>query len=323
MGPHDCIGRVGARQNAVHTRAQARRCGIADSTIDDLVRRGLWRRWFDGAVYSPSGAPETWLTTMTAAWLRVGPGDAVVAGRSAARLWDLPEFDRTDALELVARREHTPIVAGIRVKRTTYLPAADVIWHGVLPVTSVTRTLHDLAAVVDDDLLLPAAADGWRLGRTDPMRLLASLQARPRLAGNRRLRRVIEALDERYARTRSVAEILDLVLLRRHGYGDFDVNVRLALTSQRRVQVDVLFDPNAVLEINGRRYHANVLQRRQDAERRRDLEADGYVCAELWADELHDAERVTSVVDDLLLRAGRGRRRGRSVTVGEDPTVGR
>lgn len=294
--------RLGQSQHGVWTRAQARGIGWTDDRIDTLLANGNWVRWFDGPVYSGAGTPDEYLTRLTAAAFRVGADDAVVACRAAARLWQLPGFDDLEPLEFVVAREHTPVVPGVRVARTTYLPDEDVVSHSGLRITSPTRTLHDLASVVaGDDELLVAAADAWRRGRTDPLRLLASTAARPRMPGNRRLRRVVERLDARFVRTRSVAEIVDLVVLvDLPGLPPFQVNVRRRLSSGNVREADVLFEPNGVLEVQSKRHHGSVVQARADRDRRAEWEADGYVVRELWTSELHDRGRVEAVVRDLL-----------------------
>lgn len=304
MRPHDRLHLTGQSQHGVWTREQARACGFADSTIHELVERGEWRRWFDGPVFSAAGTPVTHLTRLSAARLRVG-ADAVVASRSAARLWLLPGFEASEALEFAVPRGHTPTCSGITAVRTTYLPDAAVLWHSGMPATSVTRTLHDVARLVSDETLLVAAAEAYRLGRTDPMRLLAEVHARPRTPGNARLRRIIERLDPRLARTRSVAEIIGQLRLVPLGYTDFEVNVRLTLTTGRNVEVDILFRGRRILEIMSQRWHGSPVKQRQDAERRAELEADGYVVAELWASELDSPDRVRAVVEGLLARTPR------------------
>lgn len=298
MDRYERLHRLAGAQAGVWTRDQARACGFADSHIDRLVGGAAWIRWFDGPVFTAAGTPATWEVTLVAASLRVGE-DAVVARRSAARLWRLPGFDTGEAIELLVPRGHTPAIAGITVRRTISLEDHETIAFGAHRVTSVTRTLHDLAGVADDRTLLLAAAEGYRLGRTDPLRLLASVHARPRLQGNPRVRRVLEQLDDRFRRTRAVSEIVGIVVLDDLGVTGYRVNVRLDLTSGRNVEVDVLIDGHGVLEINGERYHGDVLRRRADRERRADLEADGYEVAELWVHELTDRGRVREVVDDL------------------------
>lgn len=291
MDRHRRLDRVARSQLGVWTRAQARACGFSDSGIDLVAERGAWNRWFDGPVYTAAGTPATWEVSLMAGVLRVGEG-AVVAGRSAARLWGLPGFEDVENLELLVKRGHTPAIAGLDVRRTIELEPGEVIRFGTFPTTSVTRTLHDLARSTDDARLLVAAADGYRLGRTDPMRLLASVHARPRLPGNPRVRRTIEALDDRFRRTRSVGEIVGITVL----------------------------DGRGVLEILGAPYHGDVLRRAADARRRADLEADGYVVAELWASELADHARVRAVVEDLLVRAEAAAARGPVATVGSATT---
>lgn len=308
-------------QHGVWTRAQARACGFGDSVIDLHVDRGAWNRWFDGPVYTAAGTPATWEVSLMAGALRVGE-DAVVAGRCAARLWGLPGCDEVETVELVVKRGHTPAIAGIDVRRTIELEPTEVIRFGAFVTTSVTRTIHDLARVTDDAGLLLAAADGYRRGRTDPLRLLASVHARPRLPGNPRLRRVIEELDDRFRRARSVGEIVGITVLDALGYrGRYRVNVPLTLTAPRKVEVDVLFDDRGVLEILGAPYHGDVVRRRADAERRAALEADGYVVAELWARELSDHGRVRAVVAGLLARAEAAAARGPLATVSSRTTV--
>lgn len=314
------LHRIAAGQHGVWTRAQARACGFGDSVVDLRIASGEWRRWFDGPVFTAAGTPATWEVELMAASLRLGE-DAVVGGRSAARLWGLPGFDESAAIELLVPRGHTPAIEGITVKRTISLEPHDVIRFGAFRLASVTRTIHDLAALTDDAGLLLAAAEGYRLGRTDPLRLLASIQARPRLPGNPRLRGALELLDDRYRRTRSVAEILGITLLDDLGYGGrYDVNVRLHLTAPRDVEVDVLLDGRGVLEILGAPYHGDVIRRAADARRRADLEADGYVVAELWARELADHARVRTVVEDLVMRAAAAAARGPVATVGSGRT---
>lgn len=319
---HRRLHRTATPQSGVWTREQALACGFPGTTIDRLAASGQWRRWYGGPVFSAAGTPATWQVRCIAGALRVG-GDAVVARRSAARLWGLPGFDRSSAVELLVPREHTPRIPGLTIHRTVLLEPHELVPFGPLVVASVTRTLHDLAQVVDQRTLLLAAAEGYRLGRTDPLRLLVSVHARPRRAGNGRLRWVIERLDDRYRRTRSVAEILGITVLDDLGYRDrYRVNVPLSLTEPRDVEVDVLFGERAVLEILGARYHGDVLRRRADAERRAALEADGYVVAELWASELSDRTRVRTVVEDLLVRAERAEARGPLLTAGNPRTGG-
>ncbi len=299
MRPHDRLHLTGQAQHGAWTREQARACGFADSTIDDLAARGEWRRWFDGPVFTAAGTPATHLTRVSAARLRVGI-DAVVARRTAAWLWGLPGFERSAALEFAVPRGHTPTCPGIIVVRTTYLPEAAVLVHSGMPTTSMTRTLHDVARLVSDETLLVAAAEAYRLGRTDPLRLLAEAHARPRFPGNARLRRIIERLDPRMARSRSVGEIVGQVRFTPLGYTDYEVNVPIHLSTGSDVEVDFLFGEWHVLELMSDRWHGSVLRRRADAQRRAALEADGYVVAELWARELASVDRVREVVAELL-----------------------
>ena len=132
----------------------ARACGFADSTIHDLVERGEWRRWFDGPVFSAAGTPVTHLTRVSAARLRVGT-DAVVAARSAARLWGLPGFEVSEALEFAVPRGHTPTCSGITAACTE---------AGVALLEETKEVLRAIGTTVGNwfGLDLDASVDAWR-----------------------------------------------------------------------------------------------------------------------------------------------------------------
>lgn len=292
-------------------RATARRAGFSDTAITDHVRSGRWQAWW-GQVFSPAGFPATWENRLRAAALRLGP-DAVVTGRSAARLWGLPDFDRTDALEFLVPRAHTPRLRGVRVARVAEILPSDVVSlpdHPGLAVAGVTRTLRSLARVVGGGPLLRAAAEGYRRGLTTPADLQRAVLAHPGTTGNPALTLVIQRLDVRMARARSVAETDVIVTLVDLGYEGFEVNARRRLRCGLRVELDILLAADdehdeAVLEVDGERYHGDVLAQRRDRERRRRIAASGYAIAVVPAKRAGDRRYVDEVVRGLRRRSER------------------
>lgn len=283
--------------------------GFSESTISDHVTSGRWMVWFDH-VYSPAGMPDTWDQRIRAAYLRVGT-DAVVTGRSAARLWDLAGFEDTGALEFLVPRLHTPRIPGITVARDPDLADADIVAFTTLPrVADVTRTLRSLARRVPEPVLLRAAADGFRRGRTSPAQLQRAVLDHPGATGNPKLTRVVQRLDARMARARAVSETDIIETLVALGHERFEVNVRRVLDCGRRVEVDVLLladdeHVESVLEVDGERYHGDVLAREHDAERRRAIEASGYPVEVVPAKLARDHAAVAEAVREVRRRARR------------------
>ncbi|MBW3619454.1 MAG: hypothetical protein KY461_04365 [Actinobacteria bacterium] len=290
-------------------REDARAAGFSDTSITDHVSSGRWCVWF-GHVLAPAGMPQAWEQRVRAAFLRIGP-DAVLTGRSAARLWQLAGFDRTEALEFLVPRDHTPRIPGIRLSRDDRLREDEVVAFTILPrVANVTRTLRSLARLVPEDVLARAAADGFRLGRTSPGDLQREILAHPGVPGNPRLSRVVRRLDPRMARAREVSETDVIETLVAIGVDGFEVNVRKVLGCGRPVEVDILLladddHDEAVLEVDGDRYHGDVLARRHDAERRRAIRADGYPVEVVPARHARDHVLVTEAVRRLRAQARR------------------
>jgi predicted transcriptional regulator of viral defense system len=90
-----------------------------------------------------------------AAVLACGPG-AVLSHRSAAAHWELLATDQVRIDVTATRGRHS--VPGIRLHTSRSLDAQDTTNHENIPITTVHRTLLDLAATVRDDQLERALA---------------------------------------------------------------------------------------------------------------------------------------------------------------------
>jgi very-short-patch-repair endonuclease len=151
--------------------------------------------------------------------------------------------------------------SGIRVHRRP-LPAADITHCHGIPVTSVVRTLLDLAQHLPRHELEAAVNEADKLDLIDPERLRAVLDGRGRQRGVAALR----ALLDRHALTLTDSELERrfLPIARRAGLP--------APLTQRRVngfRVDFYWpDLGLVVETDGLRYHRTPAQQAMD--RRRD-----------------------------------------------------
>jgi hypothetical protein len=143
----------------VVSRAQLRRLGLSITVIDAWVQRERLHRVHQG-VYSLGHAALGREGRRLAAVLACGPG-AVLSHRSAAAHWGLLKTDQTRIDVTAPRGRHG--APGIRLHRSRSLDARDTTSHEGIPVTTVHRTLLDLAAQARGGELERALAQAERL----------------------------------------------------------------------------------------------------------------------------------------------------------------
>ncbi|ADB50139.1 type IV toxin-antitoxin system AbiEi family antitoxin domain-containing protein [Conexibacter woesei] len=158
--PDHTIAALAARQHGVVSRGQLRDAGVTGRALDWRLTNGRLLRLHPG-VYAAGHARLTRNGHWLAAVLATGPG-AVLSHRSAAALHDLrPDNRRAIDVTTAAHRIGS---ARIVVHARRSLDARDVASVDGVPVTTVARTLVDLAEVVPPDQLTNAlrAADRQR-----------------------------------------------------------------------------------------------------------------------------------------------------------------
>lgn len=111
-------------------------------------------------VYRVGGTPVSRLQDVMAGVLSLDP-HGLASHRLAAQLWQLDGF-ATAPTELIVPRHRRVARRTFRVHESRDLRAQDVSRIGPIPVTSPTRTLIDLGAVVHPFRLEQALDDGLR-----------------------------------------------------------------------------------------------------------------------------------------------------------------
>ena len=175
------------------------------------------------------------------------------------------------------------------------LPAAHVTVHRGIPVTTPTRTLQDLAAVLSYRALARAFEQAQVRLQLPPAPLAADVIARPRQRGNAKLRRVlIDAVDP--ADVRSVLELRFLRMCVSHGIPRPLVNARIGEWTP-----DFLWpDRGLVVETDGAAFHRTAAARRRDALKDEVMRGLGLTVIRLtWADVTgRPAETARLILDD-------------------------
>lgn len=242
------------RQHGLLTWSQLIELGFTAHAIKHRVRKGRLRR-VHPTVYAVGWGKLTTERTWMAAVLACGRG-ALLSHSSAAALWGIGRVAAQPEVTVPAHRRPDP--AGVRVHRTTRLPADDTTTHHGIPVTSPIRTLIDLATRLSLPSLEAAINAADKLDLVDPDALRAALETRPGQRGVRHLRRV---LDRRtFVLTDSELERMVLPLMRRAGLPLPRTGVTL-----NGFKVDFFWpEIGLVVETDGLRYHRTQAQQARD-----------------------------------------------------------
>jgi hypothetical protein len=115
------------------------------------VRRGVWR-----TAGAPVSREQIWLAAVLAV-----PGSVLSHGTAWAG-WGLRYPPERDAVDLLVVRGRAPAAAGVRCHRTIALPPSHLARIGVLPVTSVERTIVDACGLVSPAQLERTVMDAVR-----------------------------------------------------------------------------------------------------------------------------------------------------------------
>jgi very-short-patch-repair endonuclease len=269
------IARVAARQHGIVTRLQLLGVGLSAREIDNRVRTGrLWRVY--NGVYAVGHLPVTPHQRAMAAVLACGP-EAALSHWSGGALWEL-KLRWTMPLDVTARWDRRR--QGIRVHRSR-LDRRDVTRHYGIPVTTLARTLLDLADVLDT-LTLTRAVNEARLRRKATLTDLAELLARSPGRATKRLRPFVERPA---GPTRSEFEDAFLAFVHRHGLPTPETNQVVA-----GYEVDVLWrEQKLIVELDGREFHENAFE--EDRERDAVLLSAGFAVLRVTWRRLRDQER--------------------------------
>jgi very-short-patch-repair endonuclease len=284
------------RQHGVVSMTQLRALGMDRGAVDWRVRRGRLHRLHRG-VYAVGHARLTFRGTLWAAVLACGGVDAaVLSHRTAATVWDLsPPPGRLDVTSL--RRSTS--TRTLRVHRGGTLdPLNDVVRQpDGLPVTTVARTLADLAQVLTSHQLERTCHRAEVLRKLDAEAVENQLE---RLQGRhtRALRRALASLalaDPDI--TRSELEERFLALVAQAGLPRPRVNATVA-----GHEVDFLWpEQRLIAETDGAAAHLTVTAFEQDRERDAALLLAGFrVVRFTWRQVTKDPRSVTETLSALL-----------------------
>jgi very-short-patch-repair endonuclease len=252
------IAEIASRSHGVVTRRELTAAGISRAEIEQRLADGSLIREHRGVYRVGHRAPSVEAAYM-AAVQACGP-EAVLSGRSAAFLHELIR-GTPPAPEVTTRTDRR--VRGLRTKRSRHVEATR---RNGIPVTTVPRTLVDLAAELGEDALARACHEAGVRYRTTPGQVDAVLATRPTTKGAAVLRRVLRG------ETRVTLSALERRFLEHLRDAGLPLPVTNRPAGGRRV--DCRWPEHRLtVELDSYRYHGSRHAWEQD--RRREREAHG------------------------------------------------
>jgi len=257
------LARIAGCAHGVVTRAQLAAAGVTAAEIKARVASGALLRVHHG-VYRVGHRAPSLEATYLAAVLACGDG-ALLSRRAAAHLLGLAGGP-APAPEVTAPAQRT--VHGVSTHRARRgAPLEGAVWRAV-PVTSVPRTLVDLAAVLDEAALARACHEAGIRHGTTPDEVDAVLAHRPRTPGAGTLRRILKG-DAPVTVSRLEARFLER--LDEAGLPIPETNL-----CSGAWRVDCRWpEQRLTVEVDGYRYHRSRYAWERDRRRERDARARG------------------------------------------------
>jgi hypothetical protein len=272
----------------VVTRQQLLAAGMTHERIQRLARSG-WLVAVHRGVYRVGHAAPSLLATYMAAVLACGDG-AALSGRAAAYVQRLVTRRQVPPPEVIATLDRR--ASGVVVARCRRIDPRDVTRMHRIPMTTVPRTVVNLAASRDFDLVARAVHQAQVLHGVKPQHIQAVLDRRPNAPGAALLRDVLHGgvllgRLERVFRALLREERLPLPVVNRRTDGHY-VDCRWP-------------DHHLTVELTSYRYHNSRVSWEDDRQRRREARDRGDRFREYtWRDVVEDPEPTRIELRRLL-----------------------
>jgi very-short-patch-repair endonuclease len=305
---HDSsIAELATKQHGVFSRSQAMACGVGHKLISRRVRAAVWRLR-TSRVLGLCGAPDSDRAQLMTAILHVG-GGAVASHRSAAALLGLPGFTLAD-VHVTRPGTHGVDAAPFGVVHRAPVEGFTTVVDGI-PVTTVARTLFDLAATEHPRRVERALDNALATRLTSVSALDLLVRGSRGRTGVKLMRSLVEARRGAYVPPASELEARFLELVRTAGLPEPERQVAVGGDTQAG-RVDMVWrDRQLVAELDSWRHHSALLDAQEDVRRDVAAASGGWrVLRVTWEDVFAYPDRtmvrLTAALDDpaMRLRAG-------------------
>jgi very-short-patch-repair endonuclease len=257
------LSALGSRAHGVVTREELFAAGVTRAEVRHRVRIGGLIRVHRG-VYRVGHAAPSLEARYLAAVRACGEG-ALLAGRAAAHLFGLLRGRRPPRAEVITNlRRHVP---GVVARRCRDGSRDATSWRGI-PVTTIPRTLVDLAGVLREEELARAVHEASVRHRIEPDQVERVLSRRHNWPGAGKLRRVL------WGEVPVTLSRLEALFLRRLREAGLPPPVTNRVVDGRRIDCRWP-ERRLTVELDGYRYHRTRFAWEQDRRREREARARG------------------------------------------------
>lgn len=289
VGLDTAIGRLADRQHGVVTRPQLLAIGLSDGSLEYRLRDHRLVRLHAG-VYAVGHRAIRPSGRLLAAVLACGP-TAVLSHKSAGALWELLVTDQ-QRIDVTVPGTSRTAQAGIRVHRTRRLHPDETTTIGGIPITSVARTIIDLAGVQSHSQRQRTVEQAERNGCLNVLALQIQIDRRPNERGAKHLRRLLSDYVGAPP-TRSELERRFLDLVSQAGLPRPLINHKVA-----GLEVDFFWPQwRLVVELDGRAYHSD--SRTFERDRTRDARLQRAGCRVLRVTYKRMVAAPAQIIDDI------------------------
>ncbi len=293
---HAALAALATRQHGVVSSAQLRELGLSKHAVRSRVERHALQRVYPG-VYAVGHTALTLDARRMAAVLACGPGALLSHRAAGAAEGLLSSSSRFEVTVPTPRRSR----AGILVHRSRLIHAEDRSSVRGIPVTSVARTLVDLAEVLPEQRLARAVHEAEVLRVFDLHAIERTLARLPGRRGAKRLRGVLAAYRPEPQFLRSDAERALKRLCETQALPMPQFNVNLA-----GFEVDAYWeDVDVVIEVDGATAHHTRRAFRNDRARDRRLASRGTRVVRITWWDLRDEAALAAELRAIRAAAAR------------------
>jgi hypothetical protein len=272
------------------TRKQLLAAGMSRLQIQRRLEKGVLVRDYEG-VYWIGHRERNVQARYRAAVLACGDG-AVLSGKAAAHLWGILKGS-PPMPEVITPTERR--IKGIRTHRSRRIDTRDVTTLRSIPITTVPRTIVDIAAGLTEEALALVCHEAGVKHKTTPAQVDAVLARRPNAKGAANVRLVTHG-DVHVALSKLERGFLALLRAER-----LPLPITNKIASERRV--DCRWPEHHVtVELDSYRFHNSRYSWEQGYEREREAyEREDAYRRFTWRDVFEDPTRMLAELRKLLV----------------------
>jgi very-short-patch-repair endonuclease len=285
------IAEIAGRQHGVISREQLIALGLGKDAIQRRLRSGRLIR-VHRSVYAVGHLNRSRETVWMAAVLAGGQG-TVLSNRPAGAAWTI--CSSAGRVEVTVPRQKRP--SRRIVFHHAVLPADERTVRDGIPITTVPRTLLDLAATLDQRQLERAINEAEIQRHWDALSFHDLLHRYPKRPGTRNARAALHKRSQGATATKSDLEELFIEFADKAALPRPETNVHI-----EGIEVDCVWrKQRVIIEVDSWEIHRTRAAFERDREKSRILQAAGWRCVPVTYLQLkHTSEAVASDVRRLL-----------------------